>query len=136
MKTLSIFLLCVGMLLSLLTNAQDINSLNGKTFSVKLEVIGDERPGRAWTRDEITFHGKTLISKEMSDEQFPAFDCTFTADSSSKKAVHFTASGKNKGVSDIQWEGTINGGSINGTAIWTNANGPQTHRFSGTLKKN
>jgi hypothetical protein len=135
MKTRSVFLLCGGFLLSFFANAQDINSLKGKTFSINLEVISDERPGRAWTTDEITFRGKTFVSKEMSHEQFPAFDCTFTADSSSKDVIHFTASGKNKGVSDIQWEGTINGATIQGTAIWTNANGPQTHRFSGTLKK-
>lgn len=28
-------------------------------------------------------------------------------------------------------QGTITGNKIEGTAVWTNANGPQTHSFSG-----
>ena len=108
------------------------NALNGKTFSIMLRVTGDERPGMPWTADEISFAGGKLISKVMGKEEgFPPFDCSFTVDSTASGIIiHFTASGKNNGVSDITWEGTVTGNKIEGTAVWNNAHGPQTQTFS------
>lgn len=119
------------------SSAQTINPLEGKTFSIKLQITGAERRGMPWTTDEISFKDGKLISKVMgAKEEFPPFDCTFRVDSTSGPVkIHFTASGHNTGVSYITWEGIVTGNKIEGTAVWTNMNGPQTQTFIGKLKK-
>ena len=108
----------------------------GKTFTITLRTTGETRPGMPWTTDVISFSGGKLDAKVMrAKEKFPPFNCSFTVDSaSSGVTIHFTASGHNSGTSDIAWEGTIAGSKIEGTAVWTNANGPQTYSFSGKSK--
>ena len=137
MKIITKIILAVLTCVALSSSAQTKNSLEGKTFSIKLEITGAERRGMPWTTDEISFEDGKLISKVMSEKEgFPPFDCAITVDSSSSPVkIHFTASGHNTGVSDIKWEGTITGNKIKGTAVWTNMNGPQAQTFSGTLKK-
>lgn len=137
MKIITALLITALVSSSLCLSAQTKKLMTGKTCSIYLKVEGASRPGMPWTDDEITFEGGKLISKVMGKKEgFPPFDCSFSVDSSSgKKKILFTASGHNNGVSEIQWEGTINGNKIAGRAVWTNINGPQTQIFSGTVKK-
>jgi hypothetical protein len=133
-QTKAAMLLCFFISISWSASAQKKN-VDGKVFSVKLKVEGETRLGRKWDQDELTFKDGALISKEMSEhESFGPFNCTFTKDSASNGKIYFKASGSNTAVSSIEWEGTIDGDVVEGRAVWTNANGPQTQRFSGKLK--
>ena len=115
--------------------AQTTASLDGKRFSITLEITGAKRPGINWIKDELNFEKNRMVSKFMSGrEHFRPFKCTFEVDATDTGKIHFKGYGKNDGQSNIKWDGTIAGDSIEGTAVWTNANGQQTHRFSGKVK--
>ena len=68
-------------------------------------------------------------------EKFPPFEYTVVQDPSSVDKIIFTATGQNDGQSTIVWEGKVTGKSIEGTATWTNMNGPQKEFFKGTLRE-
>jgi hypothetical protein len=137
MRKISIIILSAIVSTVITASAQSKKLFTGKTYSIHLKVEGTERPGMSWTEDEIMFDGGKLISKVMGkNEGFAPFNCSFSIDSSSaEKKLLFNATGHNKGVSEIQWEGEIRGDTIAGKAVWTNAHGPQTHLFAGTVKK-
>lgn len=128
----SVSLVIFFLLASSYVSGQTKTSLEGKIFSIRLKIEGKERLGMKWDADEITFQNEKLYSKVMTEkEKFDPFDCTLTPDSSGKDIIHFKASGRNHAVSEIEWEGTVTGSAIKGTALWTNANGPQTQTFEG-----
>ena len=118
------------------SSAQTKYIIGGRTFSITLHVTGASRPGMEWKSDAISFEGTKLTAKVIgTKEHFPPFDCTFYADSSAKEMkLRFSASGKNNGGSTINWEGTIAGDKIEGTATWTNMHGPETLTFTGKVK--
>jgi hypothetical protein len=132
MKLRFLILLSACLIIVSQLSAQKSNSLNGKKFSITLKPSGDERPGRTWTKDVLSFIDNKLVSKEMSEEKFPPFEYTFTNENG---IIRFTASGKNPYVSSIEWKGTVSGDSIQGEAIWTNASGPEIYEFSSSLEK-
>jgi hypothetical protein len=112
--------------------------LDGKTFHIKLTLVeGKKSAGLVWTEDELSFSKGNLNSKFMSKrEQFPSAHCEIKVDSTSvEKTISFSASHKNRGVSDIKWEGKVTGNKVEGTAVWTNMQGPRTYSFTGTLKR-
>ena len=112
------------------------STLDGKTFKIKLKVSGPERLGREWTSDELTFSDGKFVSREMGEgEKFPPFGYTLIEDSLSKGSIKFIAAGQNPGGSTIAWDGKVKGNKIEGSATWTNRNGPQKLLFKGTLKK-
>jgi hypothetical protein len=114
------------------------NELDGKTFPIKLKLIeGKSSAGLMWATDELSFNNGNLNSKFMSKrEQFPPAPCEIKVNSvSGENIISFSAAHRNTGVSDIKWEGTVRGNKIEGTAVWTNMQGPRTYSFTGILKK-
>src|SRR5262245_20319861 len=112
--------------------------IDGKTFHIKLKLIkGNTSAGLKWKKDYLSFGDGNLNSEFISTrEQFPTAHCEIKIDfTSGKKIITFSASHKNTGVSNIKWEGKVIRNKIEGTAIWTNMQGPRTYSFKGTLKK-
>jgi hypothetical protein len=109
--------------------------LDGKTFHIKLKIVeGNPKAGSTWIDDVLVFKKGNLNSQFMTKrEGFPPAPCEIKIDSG-EKTITFSASHKNKSVSDIKWEGKIIGDKIEGTAVWTNIQGPRTYSFTGTLK--
>src|SRR5690348_4113154 len=110
MKTLiiSITLLLTGVFYN--SSKAQKTELDGKTFNIKLTIVeGKKSAGLVWTEDELSFSKGNLNSRFMSKrEGFPSAHCEVKIDSvSSEKTITFSASHKNKGVSDIKWEGKI-----------------------------
>lgn len=129
-------LIVVSMLLSINLFAFGKDNLNGKTFTIKLTVSGDEREGIKWTSDELHFHDGAFTSSFMTaKEKFPEFKYDVIPDTSSEENVRLTATARNDGESTISWEIKITGNSIEGIAIWTNMHGPQKEFFKGSLKE-
>lgn len=113
------------------------SELEGRTFHIKLTLIeGKGVQGSAWTEDEIIFTRGRLNPKYMGKhEQFPPAPCEIkVGEFSGKKVITFSAAHRNRGESDIKWEGTVTGNRIEGTAIWTNMHGPRTYSFTGETK--
>src|SRR5690349_19163415 len=135
MKTLliSVLILFTGVYTTL--RAQS-TKLDGKTFQIKLTITkGNPKAGSTWTKDVITFSEGNLNAEFMAEhEGFPPAACKIKVDSASGE-ITFSASHKNKGGSNIKWEGKIVGDKIEGTAIWKNIHGPRAYSFTGTLKK-
>lgn len=137
MKTLiiSITLLFAGVFYT--SSQAQSTELDGKTYNIKLKIVkGNPRAGSTWTNDELIFKEGNLNSEFMTEhEGFPPAQCEIKVDSASgEKTITFSASHKNKSVSNIKWEGKIVGNKIEGTAVWTNMQGPRTYSFTGTLK--
>lgn len=127
-----LFILISGICL----NAYGQTSIDGKTYSIKLKVSGPERPGIEWTKDELAFNDGSFTSKFMGErEKFPPFIYKVADYIKINGYFRFTAEGENPGGSTIVWEANIKGDEIEGTAVWTNSNGPQKQTFKGSLVK-
>ncbi|MBK5284330.1 MAG: hypothetical protein JJE25_02920 [Bacteroidia bacterium] len=110
-------------------------AINDKTFTIQLKLTSGERKGWQWAKDEISFKAGMLRSKVMSKkEEFPSAKCIFTNDSGSANTISFEANHKNTGVSNIKWQGKVEGDKIEGTAELTNIRGTFIYSFSGTWK--
>ena len=134
---MKIFLSTIILLVAGTFNAQAQHELDGKEFLIKLKLVeGKRSAGLLWEEDVITFRADHLKSRFMSQrEQFPPAPCERKVeDASGDKIITFTASHRNTGVSDIKWEGTVRGNKIEGTAVWTNMQGPRTYSFEGTRR--
>ena len=139
MKTIFAFIISALICFSFFASGQvkeKKNELNGKTFSIKLNLTEGKRKGWQWSTDEISFHSGKLQSKVMSTkEKFPLADCAITVESSSpEKTFSFAVTVNNPGGSEIIWKGTVTGNNIEGTAVWTNMKGTQSYSFSGKMK--
>ena len=109
------------------------NKLNDQTFNIKLTMTSGSRTGWNWLSDHISFKSGKLRSHVMSSRE--RFDnATIEIVSASDKTISFNATSKNPSGSKIEWKGTINGNTIEGTAEWTNKQGTQTYSFSGASK--
>jgi hypothetical protein len=136
LKTFAAVTLFVLLINSMLAFRQSgiTNNIDGSTYSLVMKKTSGKRIGWDWTSDEISFRHGTIKSKVMSyHEHFPDAVCAFITDSADH-AVHFNASSKNPGGSEILWNGTVNGNKISGVAIWKNMQGTQEYSFSGMLK--
>lgn len=125
-----IIILTAGVLYAQTQNKE----LDEKTFHINLKLIkGKKVQGSKWSEDNISFKSGNLIPEFMQEhEHFPPAPCQMNTNSS--KVISFSATHKNPNGSEIRWEGTINGNTIKGTAVWTNMHGPRTYSFTGTLK--
>ncbi len=115
------------------------SGLNNKKFEIELVKVNGTWSGGKWDwqLDEISFNANMLTSKIMSTkEKFPPVTCEVKIDSTpSEKIVSFKATVKNPYGSKIKWQGVIKNDSIEGTAVWMNASGPKSYKFSGVAKK-
>jgi len=131
------FLFCISV--HAFGQTKELDMLNNKAFTVTLKQVKGEVIQRTWIwgGDEISFARGSLTSKVMKAHEhfFPA-GCSASADSSSgTKVVTFKGTGANLGSYTIDWQGTVKGDAINGTAVWHNGYGTQVYAFTGTLKK-
>ena len=108
------------------------SELNGKSFKIKLTLTDGKRAGWQWKTDVLSFASDKVTSREMkAHEGFPPFDYLID-DQGSSVVIHGMV--KNRGISKIDWEATIRGDTISGTAIWTNGQGVQTYAFKGVAR--
>lgn len=117
-------------------NKEAIKEVNGKTFNIILTLTNGKRSGWQWTTDKVHFESNRLTSAEMTKrEKFPSGTCSLKLDSTaSTKTVKFKTSVKNSSGSKIEWQGTVTGNQIEGTAIWTDKQSTESYSFSGSVK--
>lgn len=131
-STFLVFLL--GVCLSIIGtgehNAAAGESLDGKTFNIKLTEYGkDGQP----TDDELIFKDGTFSSSECEQYGFgPA-----TYESASKNgATLFEATNSSEKEGKIEWEGKVEGDSITGNFMWSKpGQEPILYTYAGSLKK-
>ena len=106
------------------------DSLDGKTFNIKLTEYGkDGQP----TDDELIFKDGTFFSSECEQYGFgPA-----TYESASKNgATLFEATTSSEKEGKIEWEGKVEGDNITGNFMWSKpGQEPILYTYAGSLKK-
>ena len=139
MKTIFRYFIPVLICFPFFANAQlseNKNSLDGKTFSIKIQKTSGEIKGWNWDKDELSFENGKLKSKFMSEkEKFSPAEIILTPDSLQKSMRFECLSENHPGISQIIWDGTITGNKMEGTAEWNNAKGKRTYTFTGSMKK-
>jgi hypothetical protein len=105
------------------------DSLDGKSFSVELTDTGTKEA----TEDELVFKDGTFMSTECEQYGFTPGEY----ESKSKGgAVLFESTLMSDKEGKAEWEGSVQGGNITGTMIWTKAGqDPIIYTYEGTLKE-
>jgi hypothetical protein len=100
----------------------------------KVEVQPDEDAVRAKAKefkDELTFKGMKLESKELKKQGFEP--TTYTEDTRGGIVATFKCTAKNKAGDSVEWTGTSTGVDITGELTWTKKDGTaQKYTFKGT----
>jgi hypothetical protein len=106
-----------------------------RTYVITLKPVKGKRSGWQWKTDTIALEGSILYSKVMkAKEKFPAAVCKVIADTVLNQ-VKFAGIMRNRGISSIYWEGTLEGEKIKGRTEWKNGQGVQKFTFSGSAIK-
>jgi len=125
-----VFTVFLSIITDSLSTALAENSLDGKTFEVKVSEQGqDGEP----TADELIFKEGTFFSTDCEQYGFRATPYKATAEGD-KTMFESTLMSKKEGKAD--WKGTVDGNSITGTFVWSKeGQDPIKYEFQGNLKK-
>ncbi len=125
-----VFAVCLSIIGSNPNYAVAGESLDGKTFSVKINEHGKD--GEA-TDDEIMFKDGTFFSTDCEQYGFGAAPYEFRT----KDGITlFITSATSEKEGEIQWEGKVEGDEISGTSIWSKpGQDPIIYKYKGSLKK-
>ena len=106
------------------------DSLDGKTFNIKLTEYGkDGEP----TDDELIFKDGTFFSSEC--EQYGFGQATYES-ASKNGATLFEATTSSEKEGKIEWEGKVEGDNITGNFMWSKpGQEPILYTYAGSLKK-
>lgn len=125
-----VFAVCLSIIGSNPNFAVADDSLDGKTFSVKITEHGKDGEARD---DEIIFKDGTFFSTDC--EQY-GFGSSPYEHKTTDGATLFITSAKSEKEGEIQWEGKVEGDEISGTMIWSKAGQePIFYKYKGSLKK-
>jgi len=105
------------------------DSLDGKAFSVVLTDTGSKET----TNDELVFKDATFMSTECEQYGFTpgAYESKTKGDT-----VLFESTLMSDKEGKAEWEGSVQGGNITGTMIWTKeGQDPVIYKYEGTLKE-
>lgn len=116
--TFSLFVFNANVSAQSKTKAPKDKILAGKVFTVEMTETTNKKVGKTET-DEISFKSEKLNSKFMTGKNhFPATAYTVSVDSSTTPPIFtFKCEGQDADGQDIEWEGTVSGDDIEGTAI-------------------
>jgi len=105
------------------------DSLDGKTFSVELTNTGTKETAN----DELVFKDGTFMSTEC--EQY-GFTPGAYESKSKGGAILFESTLMSDKEGKAEWEGSVQGGNITGTMIWTkDGQNPVIYTYEGALKE-
>jgi len=121
---------CVSIIGTNLDSALADDSLDGKTFSVKINEHGKDGEVR---NDTITFKDGTFLSTDCEQYGFGAAPYEHR---SNDGVTLFITSTKSEKEGEIQWEGKVEGDKISGTMIWSKPGQEAIfYKYKGSLKK-
>jgi len=125
-----VFAVCLSIISSTPNYAVADDSLDGKTFSVKITEHGKDGEARD---DEIIFKDGTFFSTDCEQYGFGSAPYEYrTKDGTTL----FITSATSEKEGEIQWEGKVEGDQISGTSIWSKAGqDPIIYKYKGSLKK-
>jgi hypothetical protein len=129
----SILIFILALSLSIISAQVDTavadDSLDGKSFSVEMTDTGTKEA----TKDELVFNDGTFMSTEC--EQY-GFTPGAYESKSKGGAVLFESTLMSDKEGKAEWEGSVQGGNITGTMIWTKeGQDPVIYTYEGTLKE-
>lgn len=121
---------CVSIIGTNLDSAHADDSLDGKTFSVKINEHGKDGEARD---DVVIFKDGTFFSTDCEQYGFGAGPYEYRA---TDGVTMFITSTKSEKEGEIQWEGKVEGDKISGTMIWSKpGQEPIFYKYKGSLKK-
>lgn len=129
----SVLIFVLALSLSFISAQVDIavadDALDGKTFSVDLTDTGTKEAAK----DELVFKDGTFMSTECEQYGFtPGEYETKSKDG----AVLFESTLMSDKEGKAEWEGSVQGGNVTGTMIWTkDGQDPAIYTYEGTLKE-
>ena len=92
--------------------------LNGKTF---VGEIGEKGKMKAEYSEEMSFNDGKMVSSACAPLGFASFPYTVTEKG---KVIEFVAEATNPTKGTLKWKGTIKGGKLSATSVWTKPNQP------------
>ena len=121
---------CVSIIGTNLDSALADDSLDGKTFSVKINELGKD--GET-SDDELIFQDGTFFSVDC--EQYGFGSAPYEYRTTDGITLFITNSTSEK-EGEIQWEGKAEGDKISGTMIWSKpGQEPVFYKYKGSIKK-
>jgi len=122
--------LCVSIIGTNLDSAHADDSLDGKTFSIKINEHGKDGEVRD---DVVIFKDGIFLSKDCEQYGFGAAPYEYRANDG---VTLFITSTKSEKEGEIQWEGKVEGDEISGTMIWSKPGQEAIfYKYKGNLKK-
>lgn len=131
-STLFVFVLALSLsvISTNLDSALAGDSLDGKTFSIKINEHGKDGEARD---DTVIFKDGKFLSKDCEQYGFGAAPYEHRAQHG---VTLFITGTKSEKEGEIQWEGKVEGDNISGTMIWMKPGQEAVfYKYEGSLKK-
>jgi len=132
LSTLFLLLLavCLSIIIGSLNKALAEDSLDGKTFLVKVSEKGKDDEA---TDDELIFKEGTFFSADC--EQYGFSPASYKATSEGDKTM-FESTMVSEKEGKVDWKGVVSDNKISGSFIWSKeGQDPINYSFEGSLKK-